>query len=409
MVTPDIALRDADASDYSAIVFVGGWGSSMYQYAFEGNYANDLYDGDAATKTVVNDLINDFVDQDKYVAAICHGVTVLAWARVDGASPLEGKNVSVPWIGSPAVEFGGQWYGNFQLMQYPQVVANGATANTTSGQYGDPTTAADDVVVDGRIITAENYDSALAFGTTIAEQVIAAVPADEPADPAPTSDPPAVPQPPVILSGQQLLVFGTAASDLIYLWSRDANQHCVWMNGQALGTFTLPAGGRIVVDAGAGDDQVDATDTQASVWIKGGSGNERISGGFGNDLLLGGDGNDVLVGGAGRDLLIGGRGSDYLDGGAGEDLLIGGTTAFDDNEAALLEVLAAWSESGVPVTRTFTVRNAGAISGVRLTFNEAINLDTEPDCLLGGADADWLFLLANDCRQYSCEDMVTSR
>lgn len=33
-VAPDLALAAVRAQDYSAIVFVGGWGSSMYQYAY---------------------------------------------------------------------------------------------------------------------------------------------------------------------------------------------------------------------------------------------------------------------------------------------------------------------------------------------------------------------------------------
>src|SRR5262245_48111088 len=33
-VTPDIALADVNPANYSAIVFVGGWGSSMYQFAY---------------------------------------------------------------------------------------------------------------------------------------------------------------------------------------------------------------------------------------------------------------------------------------------------------------------------------------------------------------------------------------
>ena len=37
-VRPDLALSDVKAEDYSAIVFVGGWGSSMYQYDFPGDY-----------------------------------------------------------------------------------------------------------------------------------------------------------------------------------------------------------------------------------------------------------------------------------------------------------------------------------------------------------------------------------
>ena len=190
-VKPDLALAQARAGEYSAIAFVGGWGSSMYQYAYndpnldgviDNYYWHAPYNGDdnlkdgriSKSKTVVNNLINDFIEQDKYVAAICHGVTVLAWARVDGHSPLAGRVVSVPFIGSPATFYFGMWYRDYELSQYEQVVANGAFANETSGAYGDPFTVADDVVVDGRIITAENYDSARLFGAVIAKGVIAA-------------------------------------------------------------------------------------------------------------------------------------------------------------------------------------------------------------------------------------------
>lgn len=33
-IVPDIALAAVNPDDYSAIAFVGGWGSAMYQYAF---------------------------------------------------------------------------------------------------------------------------------------------------------------------------------------------------------------------------------------------------------------------------------------------------------------------------------------------------------------------------------------
>ena len=109
---------------------------------------------------------------------MCHGVTVLAWARVDGVSPLAGHRVSVPFIGSPATCFHGRWFADFELGQFEQVVINGGIPNRVSGQYGNPKTVADDVVVDGRIITAENYDSARQFGRILAREVIlAAAPA----------------------------------------------------------------------------------------------------------------------------------------------------------------------------------------------------------------------------------------
>ena len=192
-VVPDVALADVKPAAYSAIAFVGGWGSSMYQYAYndpdldgtvDNFYAHEPYNGDddledgvvSPPKVIVNRLINRFLAEGKPVAGVCHGVTVLAWARVDGTSPLDGRRVSVPFIGSPATFYGGRWYADYELGQYEQVVLNGGIANVFSGQYGDPTTVADDVVVDGRIITAENYDAAREFGRVIAKAVIAGAP-----------------------------------------------------------------------------------------------------------------------------------------------------------------------------------------------------------------------------------------
>ncbi len=162
-VTPDLALADVEAEDYSAVVFVGGWGSSSYQYAFEGTYNHGVYNSTDALKATVNDLINDFVAQDKYVTAICHGVSVLAYARVDGTSLLEGTTVSA-WAGS-APSSDQPIYTTRQAIEM-----NGGTM-VQSGSIGDPTTAEDDVVIDGRIITAENYDSAAMFGQVIGELV----------------------------------------------------------------------------------------------------------------------------------------------------------------------------------------------------------------------------------------------
>ena len=190
-VVPDVGLADVQPAAYSAIAFVGGWGSSMYQYAYndpngdgrtDNFYSHGPYNGDddlrdgriGLGKALANRLIGAFVAQDKPVAGICHGTTVLAWARVDGVSPLCGRRVSVPFIGSPATFYRGRWFGNFELGQYEQALVNGAIPYRFSGQYGDPSTAADDVVVDGRIITAENYDSAFQFGRVLASEVLAA-------------------------------------------------------------------------------------------------------------------------------------------------------------------------------------------------------------------------------------------
>ncbi|MCC9602514.1 DJ-1/PfpI family protein [Stieleria sp. JC731] len=165
-VEPDLALSDVNAEDYSTIVFIGGYGAASYQYGFEGTYDNGNYQGDETTKQIVNDVINDFVAQDKHVAAICNGVTVLAWARVDGVSPIDGHTVS-SWAGTLPSADGGEVQATRDHIE-----SNGAT-QVASGSIGDANTVADDVIVDGNIITAENYDSAYAFGAIVAQEVIA--------------------------------------------------------------------------------------------------------------------------------------------------------------------------------------------------------------------------------------------
>ncbi len=166
-VQPDLALTDVNADDYSAIVFVGGWGSSQYQYGFEGTYHNPAYRAQRAVGFDVNRVIKSFSAGDKPVAAICHGVTVLAWARVDGVSPLQGRTVVASAGGMPAFRDGDLEFADAQYPARWQIEANGATM-LVSGSIGDPLSAADDVYVDGKIITAENYRSAGRFAELIA-------------------------------------------------------------------------------------------------------------------------------------------------------------------------------------------------------------------------------------------------
>lgn len=449
-ITPDVALTNVNPADYSAIAFVGGWGASMYQYAYNdpnGNgvtdnyYSNPHYNGDAnlndgivaPQKVAANALIGAFLAANKPVAGVCHGVTVLAWARVDGVSPLAGKQVAVPHLeGNPNQFYAGAWRsGGYLSGQRDQVLANGGLPTAYSGAYGPTPSPADDVIVDGLIITGENPLSAPLFGTRIAERVLAALPptnqpptvatanwslaentaAGTPVGTVAASDPDAgqtltfaiiggndagafainpatgqisvanaaaldfetspvfqltvrvtdsgapplsataavvvtlqdLAEPPVSMAGGNLVVTGTSGADTVYLWSSGtANTVHAWVNGTAYGPFVLPAGGRVVVEAGAGNDQVFATDlyTGASVFggdghdllvggkagdmLDGGAGVDRLWGGQGNDLVRGGDGDDCLYGREGDDILLGGAGNDEMHGGDGDDLLVGG-------------------------------------------------------------------------------------
>jgi putative intracellular protease/amidase len=528
-ITPDIALANANPNNYSAIAFVGGWGASMYQYAYndpngdgvtDNYYSNALYNGDtnlndgivAPQKIAANSLINAFLAANKPVAGLCHGVTVLAWARVDGVSPLAGKQVAVPHLeGTPDQFYAGAWRnGGYLNGQRDQVLANGGLPTAYSGAYGASPTSIDDVIVDGRIITGENPLSAPLFGTRVAEAVLASMP---PVNQAPTasnagwslienaangtsvgtviaSDPDAgqtltyaiiggndsgafainpttgqitvanataldfetnpvfhmtvqvtdsgssplsataavvvtlqdVAESGVNRIGSDLVITGTPGADVIYLWSGStANTVHAWMNGTSYGSFVLPTGGRVVVRAGAGNDQVFASDLRVGAAIfgeaghdllvgghagdvlDGGNGVDRIWGGFGNDLIRGGDGDDylygregddILLGGAGndtlegfdgRDLLIGGLGADFVRGGAGDDILIGGTTTHDDDPAALMALHGLWL---APINVDNRISSLAAASGF-LAPGSVID-DGFPDAMIGDSGEDWL-------------------
>ncbi len=165
VVTPDLALADVKAADFDAILFSGGWGSSMYQFAFNGRYNNAAYNGDQKTKAEVNRVINEFLAADKYVCGLCNAVSVLAWARVDGKSPLQGKRVCAPpRQAAPGIYNGRQDQPSCRW--HPEV--NGAILSP-AGAIGDPATDRDDVLVDGRIITGENDPAAREMGRRIVQ------------------------------------------------------------------------------------------------------------------------------------------------------------------------------------------------------------------------------------------------
>lgn len=104
-------VKDIKVEDFDGIFFVGGMGSSVY---FE--------------DTFVHKLVWDFYNADKIVSAICIAPTILANSGV-----LKGKKATVFPDGAPALINGGAIY----------------TAN--------------DVEIDGNIITANGPQSATAF------------------------------------------------------------------------------------------------------------------------------------------------------------------------------------------------------------------------------------------------------
>ncbi len=171
VVQPDLAIAEADASRYDAILFSGGWGSSMYQFDFKGTYQNRAYNGERSIKEATNRLINSFIQQDKYVCALCHGTTVLAWARVNGRSPLAGKQATGPVMHGPA----GNYPGHRDSTPPPSrwhAETNGARM-VAPNSVGDPNTLVDDVVIDGKIMTGQDDPTAREMGRQLARALLA--------------------------------------------------------------------------------------------------------------------------------------------------------------------------------------------------------------------------------------------
>ena len=71
--------------------------------------------------------------------------------------------------------------------------------------------------------------------------------------------------------------------------------------------------------------------------------------------------------------------------------------------AALLAILSEWTSAADLATRT-TNLTTGLAGGIALLLGQTIHDDNAQDCLNGGADPDWLFLLAEDCQHYLTPD-----
>ena len=116
-VTPDLAVKDANADDYDAIVVIGGAGSP-----------------ELANHQEVLDLLVDAAGKGKIIGSICMGPTVLAKAGI-----LQGRKATVFSSGADDVKAGGAIYTN------------------------------QDVVVDGKLVTATGPAVAKAFGKKLVE------------------------------------------------------------------------------------------------------------------------------------------------------------------------------------------------------------------------------------------------
>ena len=201
-----------------------------------------------------------------------------------------------------------------------------------------------------------------------------------------------------VLTGDVLSITGGPDGDNIQLrLKRPTNQIIVQSDGTQIGSFDAAAVGTIEIQGFGGDDHIDiGPKITATTIIDGGAGNDKIMGGDGPNILLGGPGNDMLFAGAGRDILIGGDGRDEMHGFSGDDILIGGSTAYDSNDAALLQIMAEWNSADSFNTRVSKL-SAGT-GGLPILDSTTVFDDGVVDHLVGGPGLDWYFAGAGDMK-----------
>ncbi len=193
------------------------------------------------------------------------------------------------------------------------------------------------------------------------------------------------------LTGTFEEVIGTSADDVIT--GDDADNILIGGDGddRLSGGF-----GNDVLDGGAGDDLLQGGWGDDKLF--GGAGDDLLEGERGNDILVGNEGDDVLEGSFGRDLLIGGLGDDFAFGGTGDDILIGGSTAYDEEIANLMLLIAEWTSPRTYIERLADLRYGGgeflAGTGVALSAtgdSQTVFDDGVIDELTGNSGQDWFF------------------
>jgi Ca2+-binding RTX toxin-like protein len=159
--------------------------------------------------------------------------------------------------------------------------------------------------------------------------------------------------------------------------------------GTGTNTFFGYAGNDVLIGGGGIDRFYGGNDDDLLIGL---AGNDTLRGDAGDDVLSGGDGKDYLYGGYGNNVLIGGTGGDLLYGYTGEDLLIAGSTTHDMDEAALLDIVAEWSNTAVDqATRRANLAAGVGGSGAALVAGTTVFDDADIDRLYGSRGSDWFW------------------
>jgi Ca2+-binding RTX toxin-like protein len=114
---------------------------------------------------------------------------------------------------------------------------------------------------------------------------------------------------------QDTVILDATGSDDVIAVSGNADGVTVFGLAATVEIIGMDAFDRLVINTGAGDDVLVASELAAVMAL-------TADGGEGDDVLLGGNGADTMFGQGGDDVLIGGPGLDVLDGGPGQNVVI---------------------------------------------------------------------------------------
>ncbi len=159
---------------------------------------------------------------------------------------------------------------------------------------------------------------------------------------------------------------------------------------------------RIVTLVCSGDDHVNFAPLNGftgEIIVRGGRGEDTIIGGEANSILLGEDGDDHILGGSGRDIVIGGLGADKTHGNNGDDILVAGTTSHDNEDSALLAILAEWGSANTYERRVGNISGENPVEDrlngdfylTKVGAEPTVFEDDQRDSLHGGGGRDWVF------------------
>jgi putative intracellular protease/amidase len=135
-----LALRDVDPDRYDAVHVAGGQGATF-----------DLYPNEELAK-----VLEHFWKREKVVAAICHGAIALG----NIAERIRGRRVTgYPAAGDRELE---RMFGEGFIPRYPQTVLEESGAH-----YQEAGPDAPCVVIDGKLLTGQNQQSASEYGIVL--------------------------------------------------------------------------------------------------------------------------------------------------------------------------------------------------------------------------------------------------